>query len=155
MDNSPGELVLIAGLPGSGKSRWMQTNMPATDFFVVDDFMAHAFGDIGRFTYSRWYFPLVFALRTGRNAAVSDIAFCDAERRREAERIMADAVKDLVYRWIFFEHAPEACRENIERDARENGRATEKRLEALEDWSGRYCIPPGVSVVPVFRASRR
>jgi hypothetical protein len=86
----------------------MQTNTPPADFFVADDFMAHAFGDIGWFTYSRWYFPLVLALRAGRNAAISDIAFCDTERRREAERVMKDAIHDLKYRWVFFECTPEA-----------------------------------------------
>ena len=152
MHNTPGTLVLIAGLPGSGKSYWMQTNTPAAHFFVVDDFMAHAFGEIGRFTYSRWYFPLVFALRAGRDAAISDIAFCDVERRKEAETVMTDAVENLAFRWVFFEHAPDACRLNIERDAREKGRAPEKRLQALEDWSQRYRIPLGVPAESVFRA---
>jgi predicted kinase len=152
MLNQPGKLVLIAGLPGSGKSWWMKANTPHTNFFVIDDFMAHAFGDISKFTYSRWYFPLVFALRAGRDAAISDIAFCDAENREEVERIMRDAVHELVCRWIFFEHAPEACRENIERDAREKGRSLDKRLQELEKWRCRYRIPSGSPVETVFRA---
>ena len=72
--------------------RWMRANFPTADFFVVDDFMAHALWDIGRFTYSRWFFPLVFALRAGRDSVIADIAFCDTERRKEADRVMKDAV---------------------------------------------------------------
>jgi hypothetical protein len=151
MNNPPGKLVLIAGLPGSGKSCWMKINTPAADFFVADDFMAHALGDIGRFTYSRWYFPLVFALRAGRNAAISDIAFCDIERQREAQRVMTDAVNDLEFEWVFFEYVPDACRQNIERDAREKGRLPEKRLQALKEWSPRYNVPPGVPTQLVYR----
>ena len=153
MQNTPGKLILIAGLPGSGKSRWMECNTPLADFFVADDFMAHAFGDVGKFTYSRWYFPLVFALRAGRNAVISDIAFCDVERRREAEKVMLDAIDKLVYRWVFFTNEPELCRKNIERRAREEGRSLEKPLEALEQWKRRYSIPANADVVPVFHAS--
>ncbi len=153
MHNAPGKLILIAGLPGSGKSCWMQTNTPVADFFVADDFMVHAYGDIGRFTYSRWYFPLLFALRAGRNAAISATAFCDFERPKAAETVMSDTVKDLAYRWVFFEHAPDACRQNIERGAREKGRAPQKRLQALEDWSHRDCIPLGVAAESAFRPS--
>lgn len=66
---------------------------------------------------------------------------------------MTDAVKDLAYRWVFFEHVPDACRHNIERDAQEKGRAPQKRLQALEDCSHRYCIPPEVTAEPVLRKS--
>ena len=131
----------------------MHANAPSSDFFVADDFMANAYGDIGKFAYSRWYLPLVFALRAGRNAAITDIAFCDADRRKEAERVMTDAVDGLNYCWVFFEHAAEVCRQNIERDHREKGRGAENRLHALEEWSRRYRIPRGAQVQPVFRAS--
>ena len=148
---APGQLLFIAGLPGSGKSHWLRTHAPPERFFIVDDFMAHAYHDIGRFAHSRWYFPLVFALRAGRDSAISDIAFCDEQRRAEAERVMADAVHQLSYRWIYFENAPSACRHNIELDIRKVGRAGTKRLEALETWRQEYTIPEGAEVVPVVR----
>jgi len=151
MYNTLGQLTLIAGLPGSGKTRWMKKNFPTADFLMIDDFMAHALHDIGRFTYSLWYFPLVFALRSGRNAVISDIAFCEDERRKEAERVMSDSVKDLVYRWHFFEHAAAICRQNIERRAREEGNTQEDAFRELNRLSPLYHIPSGFPVEPVFR----
>lgn len=151
MHNQPGKLILVAGLPGSGKSTWMIANTPQTIYFAIDDFMANSFGDVAKTTYSRWYFPLVFALRAGRDAVISDISFCDPGRREEIERVMRDAVDKLAYNWICFENAPDACRENIERDAREKNRTLSSRLAALDKWSPRYTIPPGIQVERVFR----
>lgn len=153
MNGAPGQLILIAGLPGSGKSHWIGAHFSPSDFFVVDDFMAHALGDVSKFTYSRWYCSLVFALRSGRDSVVADIAFCDVDRRKEALRVMKDAVDKLDYRWIFFESAPEQCRLNIERDAREKRRAAQSRLDALDEWSRRYRIPRGVKTEAVYRAT--
>jgi len=113
--------------------------------------MAHALWDIGRFTYSRWFLPLVFALRAGRNSVIADIAFCDTERRKEAERVMNDAVHNIDCQWIFFEHAPEACRQNIERRARQEARSLDEPLKALWHWSRMYQVPTGASIIPVYR----
>lgn len=81
----------------------MKSTTPPHEFFVIDDFMSHALGDVGKFTYSRWFFQLVLSLRSGRNAALSDIAFCSPLRRDEVERVMKDAVEGLIYSWVFFE----------------------------------------------------
>jgi len=51
------------------------------------------------------------------------------------------------------EISPEACRQNVERDAREKGRFPEKRLQALEDWSPRYSILPTSPTVRVYGAA--
>lgn len=152
MLNPSGKLTLIAGLPGSGKSTWIEANAPSTQFFIADDFMAHSYGNISKFAYSRWYFPLVFALRAGRDAIIADIAFCDSGRRCEAERIMVDAVHNLKYQWVFFANDPDACRQNVLADEKIKGRKAESRLSEIKARSQRYQIPAEATVETVFKS---
>ena len=62
------------------------------------------------------------------------------------EQAIARQVPNSRLEWIYFENAPDKCRRNIERRARE--RLCDD-LDALEKFQRLYLIPDGVTPIPV------
>ena len=70
-----GKVILIAGLPGAGKTTYGKrlANEIGARFF--DDFKAKAFSNSPRFQHSRHYKELIQLLRKGKNCIATDIDF--------------------------------------------------------------------------------
>ena len=152
MKNQTGKLEVLVGLPGSGKTTRIENHYPESDWFRVDDFMAHAIDNVGRTAYSRFFLPVVHALRAGRNVLVADICFCREDRRKEFERVMKDAVRGISLTWRFFEPDKEVCLSNAEFDERKKGRKADGRIRAIKEFHPDYIVPPGYEAIPVKRA---
>jgi predicted kinase len=141
------EIILLAGLPGSGKTTYLETLRQA-GWLTFDDFKANAFNDSSVFWHSRSYQALLNALQTGQNCVVADIDFCKASSRNQAELALRTRVQDLALSWQFFENDLEACQANIRRRA---SRSIEDNLRALHTYHAWYQIPIGAEVIPVWR----
>jgi hypothetical protein len=142
------EIILIAGLPGSGKTEYMRARQQE-GWSIIDDFKANAFNDSFLFWHSRNYETLIMALREGHKYLVADIDFCKTNSRHEAEATLRTQIPDLTLSWLFFENDFHACQANIRRRA---SRSIEDNLRALHHYSDFYQIPNGAPVIPVWRS---
>ena len=144
------KVVIVVGLPGSGKSHWVDGHRAECTGLVTYDYFKDSLVPTLRLPDSRHYQDLVESVKAGKDCLLADIAFCEAHRRRETERILADVAPTAVVKWIFFENNPEACRVNINRDGSERAR---DRLKYLDIFASSYSIPCGVEPVRVWQPS--
>lgn len=143
------KLILISGLPGSGKTYYLD-NLIASGAVrkdrCYDDFHAGAHNDSPTVELSRWFIPLVSNLQAGNDCIVSDIEFCLKSRRDnliEAIRIRVPSTK-LEIRC--FENKPDICRTRVLARSRES---TGEETENIGRLSRDYDIPKDAIVLKV------
>jgi predicted kinase len=144
-----GEVILIAGLPGSGKTVYMEPLRQA-GWNIFDDFKANAYNDSSIFFHSQNYEPLLKALREGQKCVVADIDFCKTDSRNEAELVLRRQLPDVKLSWLFFANDIHACQANIKRRA---SRSIDDNLRALSNYCVQYHIPTCAHVIPVWQPS--
>jgi hypothetical protein len=143
-----GKVVLVAGLPGCGKTTLL-AQMNAADVVIFDDFKASAYHDSSAFRDSRRYSVLVSALRRGEDCVVADIDFCSAAARSDAERVLLESVEGVKVEWQFFANDPTACEANIWLRRRES---MDRDIRKLHQYAATYIVPAHATVLPVGRA---
>lgn len=144
------KIVIVVGLPGSGKSRWVDEHRAGFAGVVNADYFEDSLVPTFRFTDSRHYRPLIAALRAGQDCLIADIAFCDTLRRVEATQVLACDAPMAVVQWVFFENNADACMANIRADG---GARLLNRLRNFSLFAHKYHIPPGVNALPVWRSN--
>lgn len=142
-------LTVVVGLPGSGKSTFVEKMKLEGAGFCVHDFHADAYMNSPQVEHSRHYPDLVRNLHCGVDCVIADIAFCDPARRVSLEQTLQGEIPNLRITWTYFENAPEKCARNIKRRARSSLAAD---MDALWKHSAVYRIPHGVSIIPVYEA---
>jgi hypothetical protein len=147
------EVVLIAGLPGSGKTTYLSQMSVGCwlDWLIFDDFKAQAFQDCAKFRSSTKFPELIRALREGRNCVVADINLCKAESREEAERDIAAEVPGVKLNWRCFQNEPSSCAVNVRRRPSRTDLQRQRELQYLAEYSPIYEIPAGAVILPVWR----
>jgi predicted kinase len=141
-----GRLTVVVGLPGAGKSTLVNAMRSSVSGLCCEDFHANALHDSPLVENSRHYNALLEDIRTGLDCVIADIAFCDPKRRANLQQVINRQIPNSRVEWIYFENAPDKCRRNIERRARERLRDD---LDALEKFQLLYRIPDGVTPIPV------
>lgn len=148
------KLIFITGLPGSGKTTYLETHKDEFgDALVCDDYYKSGPGRFVRFNGSVYYKDVRKALEAGRNVVIADIVFCEDALRKEAQdgiaALAAELGIDLDVDYRFFANDPEACVQNILRRNRSERVASE--LKFIEEHTSSYTIPENATVLPVYR----
>jgi predicted kinase len=144
-------VVLIAGLPGSGKTTYL-SRMSQNGWVIFDDFKALAFDDCSKFRGSQKLPHLIRALLEGCRCAVADIDFCKMESREEAVQVLVASIPGVQIRWLFFENESSTCEANVQF---RSSPSLARELQLIRDYSAAYHIPHGADVLPVFRSTER
>ena len=140
-------ITFVVGLPGSGKSTWIEQQAQGTDALVIHDFKARSHNDDPAFHSSRHLPELIAAVESGRNSFIADIDFCRTASRNEAAAFLARAFPGVKVQWVFFEKNVAACQANARRDI---DRRAQDRLAKIAEFGPQYQIPEGVILVPVW-----
>lgn len=147
------KLTVIVGLPGSGKSRWMQKRRDLYPGVYAEDFMANSRGDRPGFANSRHYDKLICALQDGLDSIIADIAYCDSGSRAEVEPTVRRSAPSTTMEWIFFEKNLDQCVRNIQaRGKHEPDREpkVDREIAEAHRLSKVYSIPECVKRLPVW-----
>ncbi len=140
-------LVLVGGLPGSGKS-YLLGEFEHKGWKIFDDFQANAINDSPQFDQSRRFAELITDLRSGRPCVVADIRVIHEPYRASARDALTSSLSEAAVEFHLFENDAEQCAENVRRDA---GREPSDRLRAIQHWTNQYSCPQGTRVMPVWR----
>ena len=140
------EILLVAGLPGSGKTMYL-SRLGRDGWSVFDDFKANARADSKEFRNAEKFDELIESLRRGLRCVVADIDFCDRNSRDEAESVLSKEVPESEICWCYFAHDADACRRNINR---RNRSSQKSELMNLTKYSSLYSIPDGARVHPIW-----
>lgn len=139
------KVILIAGLPGSGKSTYgkkLKARLGAADY--LDDYHANAIGDDPAFKRGRQYERLIAGLKNGETWIASDIESCRPQKRREVEATLQEDVPQVVIEWHFLATDEDTCRRNVEqRDPQSRDSASGKIDELVHE----YLVPPWSKIV--------
>lgn len=139
---SVSKLIVVIGLPGSGKSKYMEQIKAAGEVAAFyDDFQANAIQHDKNPRLSNHYSLLLKGLRGGQTIAVSDIRYCIKEELNVLIAAVIDGVPGIALDLRYFENNPEKCIKNVNTDTH---RDVSGRLEKIKELSPMY-KPPGIS----------
>ena len=140
-------LVVLVGLPGSGKSHTLPelSRQYGTDR-VFDSYQKNAVGDCAHFPFSRHYAEVLERLRGGKNVVIADVRFCTRVYRQQAEKCIVVHAPGTTIEWICFDNTPEQCKRNV----KHSGRGVESRTNRIDEFHQHYTYPERATRIPVW-----
>lgn len=149
--SKPSILIVIVGLPGSGKSTYIkELKKQHPDSLCYDDYQGDAYGNNSDPRLSKHYGPLVSGLKAGKTVIVSDIRYCLPGELGSFLGAILSAAPNVNLEFKYFANDPEICRKNVIDRAREE--RDEKELELI-DTLGKFYKVPTVERLPVYLSS--
>ncbi len=143
-------LMLVAGLPGSGKTTWSRAVAARTGALLIDDFKSRA-TDL-ELVNSPKLAHFSQAIGKGRPCIVVDVDFTRTEARSQLDDWLFSMFPRIGRPlWVFFENNPGQCRVNVLADKTRTN--TKARLTELDERAPNYIIPPLARVVPVWKTA--
>ena len=140
------KLTIVVGLPGSGKTTFLQSRRETANAFRrrlgrVDD-------------------ELIEALRSGRDCVADDTRFCHPGFRRDHEAWIREQVPEVEIEWFFIDKDVDACMHNLVYDAAHSDASIaglRSRARSFFDCLAVYELPlrdeyPPERILPVVRA---
>lgn len=143
-------IVVIVGLPGSGKTRCAQSEEfsgPFSGSIVIDDMgfserWIQLPAEQQAWSNDAWAKTLALtkkAIELGVDVVLSDVDFCNKERRDWLLQSLHPQAID----WVYFQNDPQNCRLNVLQ--RHRRRRTKEELAKIESLTATY-VPDGDDV---------
>lgn len=142
-------LTVVVGLPGAGKSSYMQKHKLACPGVYAEDYMAGSRDDSSHLRDSRHHEALVHNLNDGKDCMLADIELCRREKQQELEAIIREHAPGTCIRWVVFRNDAAACKRNALRRARSG---VQEELTKIDRLSRIYYTPANTQPVPVWPA---
>ena len=138
-----GKLILLAGLPGCGKTTYL-SRLCAEGWMVFDDFKSHAIDHDPAFWKSRKFRTLITALEDGLRCAVADVSFCRSHYREQADAVLSKELPLITPEWQFFANNYALSEERIRSRYRPS---LEMDRSVLRELTEVYQIPESGKIV--------
>lgn len=145
--NEAYQLILLGGLPGSGKSFYLAA-LVERGWQKLDDFQSKSPHDSTDFRDSRHFADLVAALKAGERCVVADIRVIHRPYRQSALSALSSDVGAIRLQFQIFENRSDLCSSNVKRDS---GRRLDDRLSAISHWSNHHSVPLDAVLLQVWR----
>lgn len=142
------QLILLGGLPGSGKSFYLDA-LVARGWREFDDFQSKAVGDSADFRDARQFDDLVAALNAGDRCVVADIRVIHQPYRESALSALNGTVLPTALQFQVYENQPARCSRNAQRNP---DRRLECRLSAIAHWTNHHSVPSGAVLLRVWES---
>ena len=149
--NEAYQLILLGGLPGSGKSFYVEA-LVGRGWKKFDDFQSKARNDSTDFRDSRLFQDLVAALKAGERCVVADIRVAHQPYRESALRALRGDIGTINCQFQIFENQPALCSRNVERDL---DRRLKDRLREISHWSHQHSVPFDAVLLWVWRGDSK
>lgn len=144
----PGKVILLAGLPGSGKSTYAsELTRSGEATFYLNDYHWRSRDNQAKLRWGRAFRAMTEALRRGETWTSSDVQWCKPGQRESFEHDLKAEVPGVIVEWRFIVCDIEVCRDRIRSRGREGVRDVEKELLLLEELLAEYSIPEGARMV--------
>jgi len=136
-----GNLTVVIGMPGSGKTTYMKSVLVENpEVLLFDDYQNESYDDDGDPKRSKYYKTLIEGLKQGKTALVSDIRYCSQYELNLFLSAVLSAAPNSHVEYRYFENNPDKCRANVITRGRAKDRI-EKELEWIEKLSVQYSVP--------------
>lgn len=149
LNKNPLELLVIVGMPGSGKTTHVNKLLAdnAIDGFCDD----YEYGPINGLNprHRPQDQELLDALSTGKRWAIADTRYCDPRERDKLEYALRQVFPNLKLRFEYFENNPNICQHNA---AIRKGSLPRHEINLMYYYTGLYDIPKNAKVLKIFRA---
>jgi len=149
----PARLILLGGLPGSGKSHCL-AQLTAEGWEVFDDFQKKAINNDPAFPMSRNLAALLQSLRAGRRCVVADVRLVTQTYRDSAfKTLRQELLVEFPIDLRIFELDEAQCEENINNAS--EPRDIDGRLRILREFAPQHSLPSEATVLSVWRPNKQ
>lgn len=131
------EVLLIVGLPGSGKTHLL-TTYAKQGWTCLDDLSVTE-------TTTSALMVRLGELADCSNVAIADPVFCLKSARDNCEKLLRTLYPSCTISTVFFEHNVEQCLINAK------VRGSREVAEDIKSYAAHYEIPEGATVLKVFK----
>lgn len=123
------KIIAVIGLPGSGKSYYLDKFKNNPDYIIIDD--PKNISEI--------------PVDVDKNILIADCHLCRKEVLNSFKQVINKILPKHSIELVFFENNPNQCLKNVE--YRNDGRKVEA---TIIQYSKKYEIPEGEKVIPIF-----
>ncbi len=147
------KIIIIIGLPGSGKSTYISLNEEFKGAIVCDDYHKSSYKRSREFIDSIYFEDLKKGLIAGKDVVISDIAFCKPDRLDKITQNIQSLLSELEIKATlecrYFENNPKACIDNIFRRNRTD--RVQQEIDFINKTSSDYNVPDKAILIPVYK----